>query len=297
MTNKIKRGRIAFLCALILLISAACTPYQVGRTPVSSASLTLNGSLLQIDVIDVGNADAILICQGGESLLIDAGENGDGDNVVNFLRSRRVDSLDYVIATHPDADHIGGMDIVINEIPVGKFIMSVMPDSITPTTKTYLDLLEELDSKNVDVTEAGPGSRYSLGKAAINLLGPAGEFNSTNSMSVVCRVDFGKRRFLFMGDAGIDAEDALLSANADLKADFIKIAHHGSHSSSQEIFLTAVDPEYAAISCGVNNRYKHPHPKTLALLKNLGIFCYRTDLSGTVSFTSDGDTIAVKTEK
>lgn len=292
-------ARLSLYLLILALLSSSCSLNIGGANSKSAASAAVaqTADTLGIYVIDVGNADSILVLNKGETLLIDAGENGDGDDVVNFIRSQGVESLNYVIATHPDADHIGGMDVVINEIPIDNFIMSIMPDRITPTTRTYIDMLEALDNKDVEVTEAVPGSRFTLGEAAVNILGPVGEFNSTNNMSVVCRIDFGEFRFLFMGDAENEAENALMKNNADVKADFIKIGHHGSSSSSQPAFIKAVSPSYAVISCGVGNRYKHPHSETLSLLKSREIDYYRTDINGTVTVLCDKKRIAIKTEK
>jgi competence protein ComEC len=287
--NKLKVRISVFLLLISLILSSCYTP-QKASSSESIAPL----SELQIHIIDVGNADAILVLSSGSSLLIDAGENNDGDDVVNYIRSQGVQSLDYAIATHPDADHIGGMDVVINELPVKKFIMSFMPKSITPTTRTYLDLLEALDNNDVDVIQAVPNNRYTLGEAGFTILAPIEEFNSTNNMSVVCRVDFGKRRFLFMGDAEKEEENSLLENSADLKADFIKLGHHGSRTSSQQSFLKAVNPIYAVITCGAGNRYGHPHSQVLATLKKMDITYFRTDIDGTITVLSDGNDITVE---
>lgn len=302
--KKVSGAKLWALLACIAVLTAACvlilmnepnSPLHFIRTGASSAS-ALNSNI-EINVIDVGNADSILVTNDGQSLLIDAGENNDGDKVISFLRSRNVNKLNYVIATHPDSDHIGGMDDVINAFPIDTYIMSVMPKAITPTTKTYTDVLKALDKKKITPTVAKPGNSYPLGGANLAILGPVGTFDTTNNMSVVCRITYGNRHFLFMGDAQKEAEDALLASGADLSADFIKVGHHGSRSSSQEKFLKAVNPRYAAITCGANNDYGHPHPETLATLKKLGITYYRCDLNGTITVTSDGNTIDVKTEK
>ncbi|MDD2361650.1 MAG: ComEC/Rec2 family competence protein [Oscillospiraceae bacterium] len=294
------RSGIAALISITVISLSACCFFGGQSSSLSSAPSSVPssaGSLLEVHIIDVGNADAILVYNRDDSLLIDAGENDDGDDVVNFLRSHGVKSLDYAIATHPDADHIGGMDTVIEEIPIETFIMSDLPENIIPKTKTYRDLMAALDSKDLNITPARAGDSHPLGDAVLNILGPTGVFNSTNSMSVVCRIDHGIRRFLFMGDAEKDAEDVLMASKADLKADFIKIGHHGSRSSSQEKFIKAVDPQYAAISCGGKNRYKHPHAQTLELLSFLEIVYYRTDIFGTIALVSDGSYIKFNTEK
>ncbi len=280
---------VVIICTIILAFATSCSLSKNLSAPANQNHLTIH-------IIDVGNADAILIKNGDRSMLIDAGENGDGDDVVAFLRRKGVQSLDYAIATHPDADHIGGMDIVINEIPVAKFIMSIMPTSITPTTKTYIDLLKALDQNNLKITKAVPGKSYMLGNSRFTILGPVTEFNSTNDMSVICRLEFGKQRFLFMGDAEKRAENSLLESNIDLKADFIKLGHHGSDTSSQKEFLKAVNPRYAVICCGAGNRYGHPHVKTLALLKELNISYYRSDLNGNITVISDDNKITVNTD-
>lgn len=302
--QKLNGAKLWILLLCIAVLTAACAlillhqsdgALRFIRTDASS-SPALNAKL-EIDVIDVGNADSILVTNSGQSLLIDAGENNDGDKIISFLHSHNVNKLNYVVATHPDSDHIGGMDDVINAFPIDTYLMSVMPKAITPTTKTYQDVLKALDKNDITPTEAKPGESYALGGANLAILGPVGTFDTTNNMSVICRITYGSRHFLFMGDAEKEAENALLSSGADVSADFIKIGHHGSRSSSQEKFLEAVNPRYAAITCGAGNDYGHPHPETLATLKKLGIAYYRCDLNGTITVTSDGNTIDVSTEK
>ena len=283
-----KKSLIGAFLALILLLLPSCRTLQTapaGQKPSSN---------LEIHIIDVGNADAILIINSEDALLIDAGENNDGDDVVNYIRSQGVDSLDYAIATHPDSDHIGGMDVVIDEIDIEKFIMPLLPDNLVPNTRTYLDFKNALEGSDAEVEHPKPNSRYPLGGAEFTILGPVEQHNSTNNMSVACRVDFGRRRFLFMGDAEKEAENSLVKSGADLNADLIKLGHHGSRSSSQEKFLKAVNPVYAIISCGAGNRYGHPHSQTLSTLKKLGITCFRTDIHGTITVISDGEDITIK---
>lgn len=292
----------ALVCTLLLLCAAAViavSRYGEELRAVFEPSFpsAVTGGELQVHVIDVGNADSILVTKDGQSLLIDAGENKNADTVIAYLRAQKVDRLDYVIATHADADHIGGMDDVVNTFPIGTFIMATMPEEATPTTKTYLKLLQALDAQGLSITEAEPGQTHSLGSALLTILGPAGTFTDTNEMSVVCRVDFGSTGFLFMGDAEQEAEAALLASGQNLRADFLKAGHHGSSSSSSEALIAAARPRYAALTCGAGNSYGHPHAETLETLEKYNVTCYRSDLNGTIRAVSDGSAVTVTTEK
>ena len=252
---------------------------------------------LQVHFLNVGNADATLVGTGTHWRLVDGGEPADGVFVVDYLRQQGVDRLDYVIATHPDADHIGGLPEVLKTFPVEHLLMRYMDEDNTPTSYSYERLLTVLLERDIPVTEAAPGQQYPLGEAALDILGPADTFSETNNMSVVCRVMFGQRRFLLMGDAEKKAEKALLKSGADVQADVLKVGHHGSQSSTGSAFLKAVSPAHAVISCGINNRYGHPHPETLDQLQQQNIAVWRTDTDGAVVMTTDGTTLTVAVER
>lgn len=295
---------LATLCILITISSSMSKPFMPTWDDIFEAfGLTESAapqpmeSELQVHVIDVGNADSILVMTQGKTLLIDAGEKSAGDTVVEYLKKHSVKRLDYVIATHADGDHIGGMKQVVESVEVGHYIMAFMPDGFTPTTKTYRNLLEALDKKGIKITEAKPGLSFALGEATLDILGPVQDFEENNNQSVVCKVTFGAKKFLFMGDAEEEAEEALLLANTDLSADFLKVGHHGSNSSSTKKFLIAVKPTYAAITCGEDNSYNHPHSNVLTRLRDVGATYYRSDIHGTIVATTDGATISITTEK
>ncbi len=304
------KGWQALLLVLAVLISALISWNETLDEPFlptwdslfESADLTgedapLPTGTLKIQVIDVGNADAILLQNGDAAMLIDAGESGDGDTVLEHLRAAGVDELDVVIATHADSDHIGGMKTVLTGVPVRKYIMAFMPQGHTPTTRTYLNLLQTIDEKDIPVAEAEVGTEFALGEAIVTLLGPADSFDDNNNHSVICRVTFGRRHFLFTGDAGTKAERALLESGADLTADVLKLGHHGSSTSTSEKFLQAVDPSVALITCGEGNSYGHPHAETVSLLRERGITAYRTDLNGDITILCDGDAMDITTER
>lgn len=252
---------------------------------------------LEVHFIDVGNADCTLIRQGEEAMLIDAGERGDGDDIIRYLRAHGVQKLKLLIATHAHADHIGGMADVIRAFPVEQFLFAPMPASATPTSSTYMRMLEALEEKKVPVVEAKPGTVYELGTARLQVLAPLEESNSMNDMSVVTRLTFGENSFLFAGDAEAPVEKLLLKSPYTLKADVMKSSHHGSSTSNTEAFVKKVDPQFAVIPCGLNNKYGHPHQEVLSLYEKRHITFYRSDVYGSVVFTSDGKELTVKTEK
>lgn len=267
--------------------------------PTSPApSLPATGEA-KVYIIDVGQGESILITTDEKSMLIDAGENNMGDEVLEFIDTLGLDSLDYALATHPHSDHIGGLDTVLENIPVGEVLFGHIPDKLTPTTKTYEDVLDIIEQKNIPLTQVDSGDTIDLGSGAVvTVLGPVTEeVEDLNNTSVVCRLDFGETSFLFNGDQEEPMEQLLIENNANLDCDMMTMGHHGSSTSSSREYLDAVSPEYASISCGKANKYGHPHDETVENLEQLDIPYYRTDLSGNITFTSDGETISVRTEK
>lgn len=252
---------------------------------------------LRVTVLDVGNADCLLVQNGDSAALIDAGENSTADDVLAALGTAGVKELDCVVATHADADHIGGMDEVVRELEIDIFVMASMPEEHVPTSRAYQNLLDALAERELPVTEAEYGDCYAVGDAQLTVLSGKREYTNTNDQSVVCRLRFGEHDFLLMGDAGKDTEEDLLEDGVPLAADVIKVGHHGSKTSSDEAFIQAVNPEYALITCGANNRYGHPHEETLRTLEEQGITVYRSDLNGDIVITSDGETLTFETQR
>ncbi len=267
--------------------------YATGLTP---ATTTVEGEL-EVHFIDVGNADCTLVRQGEHNMLIDAGEKGDSDRILDYLRAHGVKKLDMAVATHPHADHMGGMADILNAIPVDCFLMSFMPEEKTPTSAVYLNMLEELDVKSIPVDEAEPGATYQLGEATLQVLGPVEEASDPNAMSVVTRLTFGQHAFLFTGDATDNEEEDILATRYPVRADVLKVAHHGSDTSNSVDFLRAVAPTYGFIPCGLNNSYGHPMQSVLDDLTALNVRLYRADVHGHTVFTSDGTSLSVTTEK
>lgn len=252
---------------------------------------------IEIHVLDVGNADCILVRQGETTMLIDAGEKGDSDEILEYFRYHGIKKLDVIVATHAHADHVGSMAKIIRTLPVGQMVLAYMPEKHTPTSATYISMLEALDEHEVPVVEAEPGLGFTLGSAYVQVLAPIEEDADANAMSVVTYLTFGEKHFLFMGDAEKDVEKQILKAGYPIKADAIKVGHHGSKTASTVDFLRRVDPDYAIVTCGEKNSYGHPHPEALGRLANQDVEIYRSDLHGNLLFTSDGETITVLDEE
>jgi beta-lactamase superfamily II metal-dependent hydrolase len=243
--------------------------------------------------LDVGQEDSALVITGSNAMLIDAGDRGYGSGIVSYLKKQGVKKLDYLILTHPHADHIGGAAEVINAFEVEKIIMS----KVSHTTKTFETLLETIKSKGMKITTPIPGDEYELGSARFKILAPnSSSYKSLNDYSVVTRIVFGTTAFLFTGDAESTSENQILSKGFEVKFDVLKVGHHGSDTSTTDRFLKSVSPKYAVISVGKGNNYGHPTQEVLERLDSYGVKVYRTDKVGTIVATSDGTNITFDKE-
>lgn len=261
---------------------------------VVSTTTALAGHKLTISYIDVGQADSILIqTPGGKNVLIDAGNNGDATTIVNYLKSKNISKLDFVIATHTHEDHIGSLDTVIKTFDIGQV---VMPKE-TSNTQTFRDVITAMTQKGLKPLEAKAGVKLDFGSEVYaELLAPnSSGYEDINDYSAVLRLVYGKNSFLFTGDAETQSESEMLHLGNQLKADVLKVGHHGSRTSSTLSFLKLVAPKYAIISVGTGNSYGHPTGDALNRLNSIGATIYRTDESGTIVCESDGETITFKT--
>lgn len=272
--------------------TASATP---SNGVVSTTTTTvLAGKKLTVSYIDVGQADSILIqTPGGKNVLIDAGNNGDASTIVTYLKAQNISRLDYVIATHSHEDHIGSLDTVIKTFDIGQV---VMPKE-SSNTQTFRDVLTAIANKGLKPIEAKAGVKLDLGSEIYaELLAPnSSGYEDTNDYSAVLRLIYGKNSFLFTGDAEAQSETEMLRLGSQLKADVLKVGHHGSRTSSTAAFLKLVAPKYAIISVGKGNSYGHPTGEALARLSSVGATIYRTDESGTIVCESDGENITFKT--
>lgn len=244
---------------------------------------------LEVHYIDVGQADSILIKNGDHSMLIDAGNNEDGAYLVNYFKGLGITSFDYVVATHAHEDHIGGMDDIIENFDIDKFYM---PDVIT-TTRTFEEMLDALETKNMKYTTPSIGDKILAGDTNSEVIYVGNDDKNLNNTSIVLKLNYGKTSFLFTGDIEKDVEMKMLDKN--LKSDVLKVTHHGSNYGTSKEFLSKVEPIYAIISVGKDNRYNHPGIPTINRLNERKIKTYRTDESGTIIATTDGKDINFKT--
>lgn len=256
--------------------------------PITTAKLE-NDKLddLEVHFIDVGQGDATLIKCGEQSLLIDAGDNSKGTAVQLYLQKQGIGKLDYVIGTHHDEDHIGGLDVIITKFDCDKVIM---PDDYKDTD-TYRDMIGAMKYKNYKNTVPDHGATYKLGDAEFSLLQHSEYGDHSNNSSVGIILTHGDKRFLFTGDAEEEAEADIINSGTYLSCDVYKVGHHGSHTSSSDDLLKTAKPSYAVISCGVGNSYGHPRAETLNKFRTSGIKVFRTDEQGTIVAKSNGKEI------
>lgn len=251
---------------------------------------------LSVHYIDVGQGDSILLKNDGKTMLIDAGDNITKNNVVLYLQKQKVKKLDYIIATHPHADHIGKLDDVINEFSIGKIFMPKVPNKYVPTTKTYEDVLKAIKSKGLKITGVTKNISFDFGDAKVELLYQPNSDSNLNNYSIITKVTHGKKKFLFMGDAEQKMEKKLYESKTDIDCDVLKVGHHGSKYSSNSDFIEAVSPDMAIISVAQKNRYDHPHKETVDLFSRKKIKTYQTKDSGTIKITSNGKDLKVVTQ-
>lgn len=267
-----------------------------GGTGLSSAPADVAGEL-KVHFIDVGQGDCALIQTETQNVLVDAGERGNSDTIIAYLQAQKVGKLDLVVATHPHSDHIGSMPEVLEAFGAKEMLAGRVPDKLIPTTRIYEKLLDVVEAQDIPVEEAAPGLQYDLGGGAlITVLGPVSDnISDLNNTSVVFRLDYGKTSFLFTGDAEKDSEQEILesSLRGRLRADVLKLGHHGSSTSTTQAWLDAVRPQFAVALLGADNDYGHPHKETLEKLKKAEIPLYRSDLNGTIVFGSDGETLSI----
>lgn len=255
--------------------------------------INTNNDLLKVHYLDVGQGDSIFIeLPNNETMLIDAAESYQSENIINYLKNLNYQKIDYVIGTHPHTDHIGGLKNIINTFEIGKIYMP----KVVSTTKTYESLLMAIKDKNLKINTAKAGtSIIDTDALKINILAPNNStYTELNNYSVVTKITYGTTKFLFMGDAEKLSENEI---KENVTADVIKIGHHGSNTSSSIDFIKKVNAKYGIISVGLNNKYNLPKEETITNWENSGTKIYLTSTNGTIRASSDGTNIKIESEK
>ena len=285
-----------FLVLAVICLLAGCSFDNLSMGAPVDDSKPLKEKLddeLVVHYLDVGQADAILVeLPGDETMLIDAGEASSADKIISKVQSLGYEKLDYVIGTHPHADHIGGMARVISEFEVGLIYMP----RVASTSKTYENLLETISNKNLKIKSGKTGVEvFNKENLQALMVAPNSDaYSGYNNYSIVLRLVYGNTAFLFTGDA---EEKSEMEITGDVQADVLKLGHHGSETSSSEEFLARVKPKYAVISVGEDNKYNHPALETIKRVEKYTSNIYRTDKNGDITITSDGINIKVETER
>lgn len=248
---------------------------------------TSQAGTLTVTWLDVGQGDAAVIQCGGQSMLIDGGKPEKSSYIYAWLQQHGLSYLDVIVATHVDADHIGGLSGALNYASVGT---AYCPET-TGTTETFQSFVKYLAKRDRNITVPTAGETFALGGAQVQILGPLHSAEDSNDNSIVLKVSFGATSFLFTGDAERAEEQDLLNAGVNLQSTVLKVGHHGSDSSTSYPFLRAVAPQYAVISVGAGNSYGHPTEAVLSRLRDAGVTTFRTDMQGEITAVSDGQTV------
>lgn len=274
--------KISAMAAVILLVFLTLLPTAADT------------SRLEVHFLSVGQGDCAIVLCDGESMVIDGGPRGASQYVYSYVHDTlRLSHIDYIVSTHPHLDHVGGLASVLNAAPVDLIL--------TPLTewnsKTFNSMLKYAELQGTPLVVPREGDTLQLGSAVITILHcwpEAVQQSRTNDSSIVLRIDFGSTSFLFTGDAEDWSEYMMIDSRVNLKADVLKVSHHGSGTASTEEFLKAVQPEYAVISVGENNEYGHPHRNVLDRLSSIGASVLFTDELGTIIIESDGENITLR---
>ena len=275
---------LVLICFILTVISGEMHP--VASSPIPPTSL------LKVHFIDVGQGDSILIDLGETEILIDGGGRSPG--VVAYLNNYVEGAIEAMVATHPHADHIGGLIAVLDNFSVN----TIWLNGNTSTSQTYTDFISAVNSEGAAIFITKRGDQISVQSLVLNVLNPPqSSLSGTNDNSIVLLLNYGDTDFLFTGDAEAEAEASMLAAHLIPDVEVLKVGHHGSRTSSTSQFLQEAKPEVALYTAGVGNSYGHPHQETIAALHEIGVEIYGTDINGTVIVTTDGKSYYVQVEK
>ena len=291
MKKKDKRKLISL--AIFLLISLAA--WFLESEPETPDVELPSGSYLRVDYVDVGQADFIVVECDGVYMTIDGGNVADSQLVYSYLQERGIDEVETVVVTHAHEDHCGGVSAILNAVTAGKVYSPVTEYD----TKAFRNVVSAAQAQGLEITVPVVGEMFTLGSAQVQVIGPVKSYKDPNDTSIVLRLTFGERKFLFTGDAETTSEYDIMDAGFDVSADVLKVGHHGSSTSTSYLWLRTVAPTYAVISSSRTDapEYNHPHEEVVSRLRDEDAIVYRTDLQGTITCITDGRDIAFTVAK
>ena len=278
---------------ILNMLMAFIMSFGISGSNVNPSDIPENSNF-EVHFIDVGQADSALIECDGETMMIDGGNVADSNVVAAYLKKEDVTELNYVVCSHAHEDHVGGLSGALSVTNAD----NIYAPKTKANTKAYKNFKKKAEEQNVEIKHPNVGDEIQLGSSTVEFLGPVDENGKDlNSTSIVLKITYGNTSFLFTGDAESDEEEEILNSGADLKSTVLKVGHHGSRTSTSYPFLREVMPQYAVISVEKGNSYGHPNEDTLSKLSDAGVEVYRTDESGDIVMTSDGNSINIVTAK
>lgn len=278
---------------ILNMLMAFVMSFGILGSNVNQSDIPENSNF-EVHFIDVGQADSALIECDGETMMIDGGNVADSNVVAAYLKKEDVTELNYVVCSHAHEDHVGGLSGALSVTKAD----NIYAPKTEANTKAYKNFKKKAEEQNVEIKHPNVGDKIQLGSSTVEFLGPVDENGKDlNSTSIVLKITYGNTSFLFTGDAESNEEAEILNSGADLKSTVLKVGHHGSRTSTSYPFLREVMPQYAVISVEKGNSYGHPNEETLSKLSDAGVEVYRTDESGDIVMTSDGNSISITTSK
>lgn len=288
--RKGKKSRNGLLSLVTILMCVILAWFGGEAEPGRATNTYLGDGEAYIHFIDVGQGSSTLIQEGEKAILIDAGEQDYSESLVTYIKSCGVETLEYVIASHPHTDHIGGMTDVFDEFDVGEIVMPELSEINIPTSRLYEKFMTYIDEKDMSVSFGEVGDTYYLDSVSVSVMGPVEQVKDLNDMSLICKVNAYGTKAMVLGDAeNQELSSVFETVVGEWKSDILVMGHHGSSVSVYEPFLNAVNADVAIVSCGKDNSYGHPHEEAVEYAEKNGLELYRTDIDGSIVFRCDAD--------